>query len=198
MKKNKLDKTMEELARSVASIIADLNGVEVESKKHKWVYRISDKISYEKADRKSYPRIWKIWRNMHQRCYGARSKGQEYYEHVSVCQAWFDFKWFLIWALSPGREYHPKLTLDRIDPHGNYRPANCRWSNRKQQSRNTRRKVTVDYHGKNWLLIELCEHFDMPYNSVYNRIFRYDWDIERAITQPIDLERSERHKKKRK
>lgn len=30
------------------------------------------------------------------------------------------------------------MTLDRIDPNGNYEPANCRWADSKTQNRNKR------------------------------------------------------------
>lgn len=181
MKLIKTDKSPEELSASISDIIASITPNYVRPKKQRFV--IKDKITYDKEDRKKYPRLFKTWRNMHQRCSGARSEGQHYYENIFVCQAWHDFKWFLTWALSHG--YHHKLTLDRIDPEDNYRPSNCRFATKTTQSRNTRRKVMVEYAGKEWLLIELCEQFDMPYNAVYCRIFVYNWTIEDALNTPI-------------
>lgn len=41
---------------------------------------------------------------------------------------------FSDWALSHG--YSEDLTLDRIDPDGDYEPPNCRWATWSEQARN--------------------------------------------------------------
>lgn len=75
-----------------------------------------------------HTRLHRTWTSMKSRCnnphnnrfyrYGARG--------ISVCEAWSsNFKRFYDWAMSNG--YADTLTIDRINPGGNYEPANCQW-----------------------------------------------------------------------
>ena len=57
---------------------------------------------------------------------------------VSICDDWTDPMVFYEWSIANG--YKKELTLDRIDPDGNYEPSNCQWISR---AANTR-KVTTD------------------------------------------------------
>ena len=81
--------------------------------------------------------IWNIWRTMRQRCENPNSKDYRYYGalEVRVCERWLSFLGFLS---DMGDRPHG-LTLDRIDPHGNYEKANCRWATRLEQYHNRRK-----------------------------------------------------------
>jgi hypothetical protein len=63
------------------------------------------------------------------RFYGARG--------VTACERWRDFAAFLA---DVGPCPSPELTLDRIDPHGNYEPGNVRWASWAVQRANRRAK----------------------------------------------------------
>jgi hypothetical protein len=81
------------------------------------------------------------WRDMLARCYRRSSPNWQYYggRGVSVCERWCAFANFLV-DMGPRPE---GMTLDRIDPHGNYEPSNCRWATPKQQRANHRRTLEV-------------------------------------------------------
>ena len=79
---------------------------------------------------------------MQQRCYSPEHYGFKYYgaKGVTVCDEWrYSFVAFKDWALSHGYQEH--LTLDRIDPYGDYCPENCRWATWKEQAQNKLRRA---------------------------------------------------------
>lgn len=89
--------------------------------------------------RQTKTRLYSIWMNMKMRCHNPRNNNYRSYgaKGVSVCDEWRNsFETFRDWALSNG--YNEELTIDRINPYGNYHPDNCRWATRDEQQRNKR------------------------------------------------------------
>ena len=93
---------------------------------------------------------------MKRRCINPQGTEVEKYKGVSVCREWFGFEPFLEWAMGSG--YADHLTLDRIDPHGDYEPGNCRWAdysvqaaNRKITSKNKSGHVGISYSKGKWV-----------------------------------------------
>jgi hypothetical protein len=75
---------------------------------------------------------WVSWQKMKQRCSTGKYSGLG----VTVCDKWLhSFENFL----ADMGERPEGMTLDRIDPCGDYEPANCRWATADQQQKNTRR-----------------------------------------------------------
>lgn len=78
------------------------------------------------------------WRNMKYRCYAPnapQSLAKLYRDKgIRVCDEWRnDFNAFKEWAFSHG--YEVGLTIDRIDPDGDYEPSNCQWVTKSENSR---------------------------------------------------------------
>ena len=100
----------------------------------------------------SRSRLYRIWNNMLQRCTNKKHDKYKYYGQIgiTVCSKWFEFTNFYE-DMKDG--YQDNLTIDRINPNGNYEKSNCRWTTRAVQSRNTRlihKHNTSGYKGASW------------------------------------------------
>lgn len=102
-------------------------------------------LAHCKTHGQSKTRIHGIWAGMLSRCRNKNVKSYKYYgaKGVSACEEWADFANFMNWALSNG--YRNDLTIDRINPFGNYEPDNCRWIPRSEQRYNRRDTVEGAY-----------------------------------------------------
>lgn len=128
-------------------------------------------------------RLYNIWTKMRDRCddknnknYGGRG--------ILVCKEWNEsFESFRDWAIANG--YREDLTIDRIDNNKGYSPDNCRWTGVKEQARNRRSNRVITFNGETHILVEWAEITGLPRSTLYNRIVKYSWPIERALTEPF-------------
>ena len=87
----------------------------------------------------SSSKIFRAWSNMKQRCYNPNNPMYRWWgaKGVKVCDAWLNnFESFYKWSIENG--YREDLTIDRINPFGNYEPSNCRWITLSEQAYNKR------------------------------------------------------------
>lgn len=136
-----------------------------------------------------HTRINASYNAMRYRCYNPKADCYHNYggRGIKICDEWLGEEGnlnFYNWAINNG--YEDYLTIDRIDNDGNYEPSNCRWADMEQQARNTRLNKKVNYQGKEWLLIELLEylHISEKYDIIRDRIFKSNWDVEKALFTP--------------
>lgn len=86
-------------------------------------------------------RLYRIWKAMKSRCYNKNTKSYKRWygsKGVQVCDQWrYNYVAFRNWSILNG--YSDDLTIDRIDPCGNYEPSNCRWVTPAVQAANKRK-----------------------------------------------------------
>lgn len=141
-------------------------------------------------------RLYQVWCNMRRRCEDSKSSQYKDYggRGITVCEGWHDFAQFQTWALSNG--YTDNLTIERKDVDGDYEPNNCTWISKKDQANNRRSCVVYEYKGEKHNLMQWCNIYNLPYDTVRTRLVRAGWSFDKAITTPIDI--SKRNMKGRK
>ena len=131
-------------------------------------------------------KLYRAWRSMKSRCLNPLDKAYPGYggKGVKVCEEWMEFIPFRVWATSHGFAGH--LSIDRIDPFGDYTPSNCRWITMREQARNKRRPTfLVEAFGEvkpvsDWALDPRCA---VKENSLRSRV-KAGWVPEYALTRP--------------
>jgi hypothetical protein len=127
-------------------------------------------------------RIFKIWTGIRKRCNNPKCKSYKWYggRGVKISDKWDNFIDFYN-DMKEG--YADDLSLDRINPNGNYEPGNCRWATSKIQNRNRRNNNVITYNNKSKTLAEWAELSGNNYTVINYRI-KNGWDIEKAIFSP--------------
>lgn len=132
----------------------------------------------------SKTRLFRCWNNAKTRCYCPSSKDYKEYgaRGIRMCDEWLqDFGTFQNWALGNG--YSDSLTLDRINPDGNYCPENCRWVDIETQA-NNKRMCFLTYNGETHTRKEWAEITGISRNNIANRLHK-GWTVERTLTEPV-------------
>lgn len=143
----------------------------------------------DKYPRNKYRRLYRTYHSIKARCYNKNEA--QYYNYggrgIVMCDEWLDmecgFERFVDWAYLNG--YDDTLTIERVDVNGNYEPNNCKWIPKAEQAKNKRKTIWVDYRGEHIQLSELCDRKNLKYDTIHNRLFRFGWDLDRAIDEPI-------------
>lgn len=131
-------------------------------------------------------RIYRIWCAMKTRCYNPSFF--EYAEYggrgITICDEWFnDFEAFYNWAICNG--YDKNLSIDRINVDEGYSPENCRWATRSEQNNNRRNCVELTFRGEKHTMAEWARIVGIPYQTLKDRIRRYGWSTEKALTTGV-------------
>lgn len=130
-------------------------------------------------------RIHNIWRGMRARCYNPHVKDYKHYggRGISMSDEWFNsFMSFYNWAMSNG--YDDRLTIDRIDVDENYSAENCRWLTIKDQENNRSNNDVITFKGETMTQAQWAEKIGIDKRVLNNRLRRYGWSVERALTTP--------------
>jgi len=95
---------------------------------------------------------YNVWDGMKSRCFNVKNIGYPDYggRGITVCDRWRSN--FLYFIEDMGQRPSKKHSIERINNDGDYEPSNCRWATTKEQSRNTRRTVWINYEG-----VKLCQ-----------------------------------------
>ena len=135
----------------------------------------------------SHSRLYRIWQGLIFRCTHDKPEFKDYFRRgIKVCDEWKSgFIPFYQWAMSHG--YNDALSIDRIDPNGNYEPLNCRWETNKVQSANRRNSTNVMFRGETKNVSEWARLTGISRSVIWHRIKDMGWSAEKALTTPVKV-----------
>ena len=94
---------------------------------------VENHLTHGHSDRE---RLYNIWIGIRQRCNNSNYKLYKWYggKGVKLCDEWNDYAAFRAWAYAngyqdpqDGQTKGDAMSIDRIEPDGDYAPNNCRW-----------------------------------------------------------------------
>jgi hypothetical protein len=111
-----------------------------------------------------------VYQNMIYRCHSPNCKQYKNYgkRGIHVCKEWRESIGNFIKDMGPRPT--EKHTLDRIDNNKGYYPANCKWSDRREQSINRRVTIEIRYKRLTLSLLEWSEILNVPRFLIYSRL----------------------------
>lgn len=138
---------------------------------------------------KVYPREYRTWRSMVERCtkldhhaysdYGGRG--------ITVDENWRTNFWSFLTDVGP--KPSEDVSLDRIDNDKGYYKENIRWATQAIQCRNTRYNININYRGKTQCLMDWSRELRIPFATLAKRK-RSGWSDLDVLTKPINLRKS--------
>lgn len=134
-------------------------------------------------------RFYAIWSNMKARCNNKGSTNFSNYGGRGIKCLWDSFEEFMD-DMYESYELHVKefgnknTTIERENVNGNYCRKNCSWATKKEQSNNTRRNIFLEFNGEEHTIKEWAKIYKIIYSTLYSRIQRNGWSIEKALTTP--------------
>lgn len=125
------------------------------------------------------------WVSMKSRCNNPNNLGYPSYGGVGirVCPEWDADFWQFFKDVGPRPS--PNHSLDRYpDPFGHYELGNVRWATAAEQASNKKYHRRIAYQGEELTAAQWSVRTGIRAQIIYTRIFEYNWEIERALTEP--------------
>jgi hypothetical protein len=144
-----------------------------------------DRIVHGLSNSKEY----NCWIQMRDRCNNPKNHAYKDYgkRGIKVCKSWNSVgDGFVNFIKDMGLSPTPKHTLDRKNNNEGYCPDNCRWVTQKEQARNKRTNVILEYNGKRMSMIEWSEFLNIKYQT-FGKQLRRGLNIEDILNKKIIL-----------
>ena len=128
---------------------------------------------------------YRCWIGMRQRCENARMPCFKNYggRGIRVCARWQSFEHFLAdMQQRPSRRH----TIERKNVDGDYEPSNCIWATRADQNDNRRDTIRIRVGHELLTIKQLARQAGLPHATLYARLRRYGWTLQRALATPVD------------
>lgn len=133
--------------------------------------------------KKKYTKVYNTWARIIARCENKNTPCYKYYgaHKITICKRWrHSFESFLE---DMGEPPSAKHSIDRIDNSKGYSKANCKWSTHTEQMRNRSNTLKISYLQKTKSLPEWAELLNIPYDTLYSRLYCLGWAVKEAFTK---------------
>ncbi len=131
---------------------------------------------------RSSTRLFRIWTGIRTRCNNPNCAAYPHYgaRGIKIHPSWDNsFSEFANYIGEPPSKKH---SVERIRNDMGYQPGNVRWATGKEQCRNTRRNIWLQWQGRDITVAEAAEIANIPYTAMYWRLVTAKWPIEEAMT----------------
>lgn len=134
----------------------------------------------------SRSRMKTIYAGIHQRCGNVNEPSYHNYggRGITVCARWSGSDGLVNFVADMGQRPNG-YSIDRIDNDKGYSPDNCRWATMSQQLNNRRNNRVIEFRGEKKTMSEWAKSTGYGFDNLRNRIDRYGWSIERALTTAV-------------
>ncbi len=135
-----------------------------------------------RTHRMTNTRVYRIWTGANSRCHDPNCESYQSYgaRGIYVDERWRGYNGFSNFYADMGEPPSKNYSLDRINNDGPYSPENCKWSDKYEQARNTRRNRYLTAQGQTYCLSEWAEMTGLKQGLIARRLFR-GWPIEEAL-----------------
>lgn len=130
-------------------------------------------------DDRSKTKLYHVWYGILERCNNPNSTPYKYYGGRGIKCDFNSWEEFRDWSHANG--YAEGLSIDRIDPNGNYSKDNCRWVTSDVQQANRRKSTQyyrIDVDGVEYTVASLAKKLGINYWTLY---YRFTHDREKFI-----------------
>jgi DNA-binding XRE family transcriptional regulator len=117
-----------------------------------------------------------IWRGIKARCENPTHKSYHNYggRGIKLSGGWEDKEQFLLDMWDSGLEYNSGLSVEREDVNGDYCPTNCVTATAKEQARNTRNTLYIQYDGNRVKVCDLADDLGINASTLRKRVHSYN------------------------
>ena len=128
--------------------------------------------------------LYKKWANMIQRCTNKNNTSYRYYggRGITICERWRKSFWDFVADM--GLPSHG-MSIERRNNNEGYSPENCYWANSKVQANNRNNTQLLTAFGATGTLSQWGQIYRIRPNTIYMRIRKCNWSIEKALTAPV-------------
>lgn len=128
---------------------------------------------------------YKAWQSLIRRCYNQNDAGYHRYggRGITVCDRWR--KSFALFFEDMGPRPSASHSIERQNNNKGYCKENCCWATPPVQTRNRRSNVMITFDDRTMCLADWAIECNLRTDTLWRRLNRLDWSIERALTTPV-------------